>query len=73
MRRRIAFAGMLLLMLGQPMNATAGQEVPDDIPQRLPSSGARFVPGSVHARAVQDEPGRRAVAEDHEAGRLAGL
>jgi len=71
MRRRIAFAALLLLMLGQPMNAMADQEVAEDVRHGLPPSGSRFVPNPVHDRARQDELVRCPVAKDDEARGLA--
>ena len=71
MRRRIAFAALLLLMLGQPMNAMAGQEVSAGPRVGVPPSGSRFVPDPVHAGARQDELVRRPVAKNDEARRLA--
>ncbi len=66
MRRRIAFAALLLLMIGHPMNAMAAQKVSEDVLHGLPSSGGRFVPDSVHAGARQDELVRCPVAKDDE-------
>ena len=71
MRRRIAFALLLLLMLGQPMNAMADQEVAEDVRHGLPPSGSRFVPNPVHERGRQDELVRCPVAKDDEARGLA--
>ena len=71
MRRRIAFAALLLLMLGQPMNAMADQEVAEEVRHGLPPSGSRFVPNPVHDRARQDELVRCPVAKDDEARGLA--
>ncbi len=67
MRRRIAFAALLLLMLGHPMNAMADQEVAEDVLPGLPPSGDRFVPDPFHGRARQDELVRCPVAKDDEA------
>ena len=71
MRRRIAYAALLLLMLGQPMSAMAGREVAEDVRHGLPPSGSRFVPDPVHERARQDELVRCPVAKDDEARGLA--
>ncbi len=71
MRRRIAFAALLLLMLGQPMNAMAGQAVSARPKAGFPPSGSRFVPEPVHAGARQNELVWCPVAEDDEVRRLA--
>jgi len=71
MRRRIAYAALLLLMLGQPMNAMAGQEVSADLRHGFPPSESRFVPDPVHAGARQDELVRCPVAKNDEVRGLA--
>ena len=71
MRRRIAFAALLLLMLGQPMNAMAGPNVSDDVPHGLPPSPDRLVPDSVHERTRQDELFRCPMAKYDQARGLA--
>jgi len=71
MRRRIAFAALLLLMLGQPMNAMAGQGISEDVLHGPLRSGSRIVPDPVHAGARQDELVRCPVAKNNEARRLA--
>ncbi len=71
MRRCIAFAALLLLMLGQPMNAMASQEVSEDVWQDPPPSGNRFVPDPVHGGPRQNELVRRPVAKNDQARGLA--
>ncbi len=71
MRRRIAIAALLLLMLGHPTSAMAGQERVKDQPRGLATLPDRFVPDPVDERAGQDKLIRGLMAEDHEVGGLA--
>ena len=72
MRRRIAFAALLLLMLGQPMNSMASQHVSNEALAGSASSSKRFVPESIHQCPAQDELAMCLLAKDDQARVLPG-
>jgi hypothetical protein len=71
MRRRVAYAALLLLMLGQPMNAMAGQQIWQVALHGIPPSGDRFVPDTANHSTRQNELVRCPVAKDDETRGLA--
>ena len=68
MRRCIAYAGLLLLMMGWPMNVEAGQDTGSRIPHGTGQSMSGLVPHSVHTGLLQDEPFGFEHVKHHEAG-----
>ena len=71
MRRRVAYAALLVLMLGQPMNAMACQQVSDDGLLGLLTLHGRFVPIPSHQGARENELVRCSVAKHYNIGGLA--
>ncbi len=66
---RITFAGLLLLMLGQPMNALASSKLRTDCPR----TGSRLVADPVDVGVRQMEPVSRLLAVDHKVRGLPGF
>ena len=72
MKRCIGYAGLLLLMMGWPMNVEAGPRTTTSVSGTRARSVRGLMPDAVHARLLHEESRRVGPVKHHQVGGLSG-